>query len=219
MTDRILKLLGATDELDALRVIEEANKFLSDVKETTGRESFAGSLEVMRGAISLSREIATITEKPAEETLGVVMAWKSSHERLPAVETDKLALEEKVRVQDVAALIKAGLETPRAGANEHAGKLTPATAKFWETKSASELQAFLAIAPRVMPGEVKQAPPAGPTVFSQNPQGRVSTADGKVFEELLPMALQTLKKSDRPLYDAMRSDWERVGKPAGVVAN
>jgi hypothetical protein len=219
MTDRILKLLGATDELDALRVIEEANKFLGDVKAATGRETFDGSLEVMRSAVALSREIATITDKPAEESLGVVMAWKSSHERLPAIEKDKSDLEEKVRAQDVAALIKAGLETPRAGANEHAGKLTPATAKFWETKSAAELTAFLAIAPRVMPGEVKQAPPAGPTVFSQNSQGRVATADGKVYEELLPMALQDLKKADRPLYDAMRSDWERVGKPPGVVAN
>src|SRR5687767_5445924 len=101
MTDRILEALGAQDEHEGLRLIEETSKFLASVKELTGREQYAQSLPVIKSAISLSREVETITEKPSVEALGVILAWKSANEQNPQLQARVDELEEEVRKNTV----------------------------------------------------------------------------------------------------------------------
>jgi hypothetical protein len=205
MTDRILKALGATDELEALRIVAEANQFLADVKAATGDETFAGALTVIAGSIRASRELAKVTEKAAEgEQVGTVLAWKSSHDQLPAARAEIETLKEAGRKRDVADLITRG----RAE-----GKLTPATAAFWETRNSSELEAFLACAPRVIPGDAKAPVEAkgGETKIAVN--GALTDADGNAYEDIKPMKRAAMKSEDSELYNALRKDWETRGKP------
>ena len=208
MSDRILKALGATDELEALRIVADANAFMGDVKSATGAETFAAALETIKSSVGLSREISKITEKSVSaESLGTVLAWKSSHEQVPGLNEKVANLEEEGRKRDVADLIAQG---------QREGKLTPATAKHFEARSAEELRTFLAVAPRVIPSEHKQ--PKTEIAVGTNANGAAAAADGRAYEDMKPAERSSLKKSDPDLFNAIRSDWERRGKPAGVVA-
>lgn len=210
MSDRIFTALGAKDEHDALRIVAESNQFLADIKAATGRDTFVGALEIIRGSVALSREVGVLTEKTVEaEQLGTVLAWKSAHVLVPEL-TEKVAgLEEAGRKRDVKDLIAKGKSD---------GKLTPATATFWETRNASELEAFLAVAPRVIPGEAKPgAVSSSPSASTKNANGRVADAKNRVYEEVSPTERAQLKKSDPELFNALREDWVAAGKPLDVV--
>ena len=94
MSDRIIKALGATDEHDALCKVSEASDFMTNLRASTGRETYAESLELINNAISLSRELGKITEKGVSaEQLGTVLAWKSSHTQLPELSAKVTELE------------------------------------------------------------------------------------------------------------------------------
>ncbi len=210
MSDRILKALGATDEHEALRIVAEANQFLADVKGATGRDTFVAALEVINGAVALSREIGVVTEKPiAAEQLGTVLAWKSAHILVPELTTKVAELEEAGRKRDVNDLIAKG---------KLDGKLTPATAAFWETRNASELEAFLAVAPRVIPGEAKPGTTqVTPTAIAKNANGRVADAKNRVYEQIPTPERASLKKSDPELFNALREDWLAAGSPVDAA--
>lgn len=218
MTDRILKALGATDEHDALRMVAEAAEFMQGINALTGRDTYNGSLEFLRSATALTREVLAATDKKeTSEALGVVLAFKASHEELPKVQTKVCELEEAGRQRDVAALIKAGLSTqPPSAENPHAGKLVPATAKFWETRTAAELESFLAVAPRVIPtAATPGASNASTTSASATVvNGRAADTKGRTYEQITPSERAALKKSDPDLFNALRTDWEAAGKPA-----
>lgn len=210
MTDRILKALGAKDEHEALRAIAEANEFMASVKTATGRDTYAGALEVISNGVSLHREMALITEEnESAKMLGTVLAYKSSHGALPPALAKVLELEEAGRARDVATLVKEGL-APNSPENKHGGKLTPATAKFWETRPAAELAAFLEIAPRVIPGEVRQER----TDAKTNEVGAAADAEGKAWEDIKPAKRAAMQKEDPDLYRVLRDDWVKRGQPA-----
>lgn len=211
MTDRILQALGAKDEHEALRLITQANEFMAQVKDTCGgRETYAETLAVMGPAIQLSREIGTLTAKTdSAEQLGTVLAWKSSHEELPKAQARLIELEESGRARDVAALVKEGM-APNSPENKHGGKLTLATAKFWETRPAAELAAFLEIAPRVIPGEARQER----TEVATNGAGAAANAEGLAWEDIKPAKRAAMQKEDPELYAVLRNDWVSRGEPA-----
>jgi hypothetical protein len=216
MTDRILQALGARDELEALRIIEEANEFTTNLKAATGREGFSGMLEIVRNAVGFQREIGNVTERTdkPQECLGVVLAWKSSHDALPAAQSEVQRLTEQHNVPEVARLCKEGLAP--AGTGEHGGKLTPALAEYWTgRKDPVELEAFLKVAPRAIPAAAR--PPAKEPKSPDN-SAVPAIADGRKYEELKPAERASLKKEDAPLYELMHSDWLARGKPAFVAA-
>lgn len=216
MTDRIIKALGAIDEHDALRQVSEANEFMAAVRAATGRETYAAAIEVINNGVSLAREIGVITEKTISgEQLGTVLAWKSSHEQLPALNAKFTELEESGRKRDVAALIKAGLSTAAPSAeNPYAGKLTPALAKLCEGWDSVKLEEFLKVAGRQIPSEAKPAASNLSNAASTTPSGRAANEQGKTYEQIAPAELVKLKKSDKDLYNALREDWIAAGKPA-----
>lgn len=211
MSDKILEALGAKDEHEALRMIAEANQFLTDVKDCTGRETFAASLGVIKSNASLASEIGKLTDKPVAESLGVILAWKSSHEELPKLQEENTKLTEKNRVNEVAGLIAQGKAD---------GKLTPAMAKHFESKSADELRGFLAVAARVIPGDDKSQAKetTGGSDAQTNEAGRVCDAQGRTYEQIPPAQRSDLKRSDKALFEALHSDWVKAGKPAGALA-
>ncbi len=213
MSDRILQALGVKDEHEALRVIAQANEFMAKVKDTCGgRETYEETLAVMTPAIQLTREIGVLTGKAeTAEQLGVVLAWQSSHTELPKAQERLTELEETGRKRDISNLIAEGLK-PNAPENKHGGKLTPASAKFWENEPAAKLEAFLAVAPRVIPGEVKQAS----TEAKTNDNGAAADADGNAYEDIKPAKRAAMQKEDPELYQALRADWVRRGQPAAA---
>ncbi len=221
MTDKIFKALGATDEHDALRIIAEGNQFMADVKAATGEETFVSAVSVIKAGVSLSRDLVAVTGKnSAAEQLGVVLAFKSSHEELPKANDKIKALEEDGRKRDVNALIKMALATEAPSElNPHAGKLTTATAKFWETRDAKELEAFLAVAPRVLPTQAKQATGNDGTPSTRNAAGRVVDSQGRTYEQIPSQQRVEQKKLDPEMFNAIRDSWIEAGRPASATAN
>lgn len=220
MSDKILKALGATDEHDALRIIAEGNQFMADVKAATGEETFVSALSVIKAGVGLSRDLVAVTGKnSAPEQFGVLLAFKASAEELPKVNDRVKALEEEGRKRDVSALIKMALDTGApTELNPHAGKLVPATAKFWETRDAKELEAFLAVAPRVLPTQAKQAVSNDGTPATRNAAGRVTDTKNRTYEQMPSQDRLDLKKSDPDLFNAIRDSWVEAGKPANEAA-
>lgn len=208
MSAALFEALGAENETQALRIVAEANQFLADIKAITKFERFDASTAAMRGAFALAREIEKVTEKPTSEAIGVVMAWKASADQLGPMAARSAELEETLRSRDVDALIEKGLQTPGPGCSEFAGKLTPATAGFWKSKTAEEVKAYLAIAPRVIPMMLK--PVEQPTASA----GAAADANGQRWEDMKPTVLAALKKTDPTLHGALRSDWVARGKPS-----
>lgn len=220
MTDRILEALGAKDELNALQLVSDANTFLTNVNEVTGRTTYDASLSVIKANTSLAREIESITGKTGGECLGLVLAWKVAHEKAPELSAEIADLKEKARAATVSSLIKQALSTePPSEQNPHAGKLVPATAKFWETRDVETLEAFLAASPRVIPSAAKQPTVnLGATPLS-NANGALVTPEGKTYEALQPAERAKLKRNDREYFNALHANWKERGEPALTSAS
>lgn len=220
MSDRIIKLLGAQDEHEGLRIVEETNQFMRDMKAVTGLDSYAGILTLVESSVALNREIKTITEKDSSpEQLGTILAYKASHLELPKVQEQIGELAEAGRRRDVASLVKMALSTEKpSDLNPHAGKLVPATAKFWEAESAEKLEAFLKVAPRVIPSEAKQglANTSSAAATTTTPAGRMADANGRTYEMIPPAEQTALKRTDSDLFNALRNDWVTAGKPVNT---
>ncbi len=230
MSDRVFQALGVKDELEALRMIESINKFLADVKVITGRDTFSASTNSIKVASSFLKEIGAaataeggveegIAPPSPDQLLGKVLAWKSSYDKLPALETERDELKEKVRCDRVEALIALGREEVRPGCNEHAGKLTPALAAYFRARKVEveEVDAYLKSASRVLPGERHQPETASGSPITVNAEGRVTDAESRTYEEILPAERQALKHRDPDLWKAMKADWEKHGCPPGIV--
>ncbi len=230
MTDRVFKALGAGDELEALRIVENMNKFMASVKAVTGHDTFSTSINAMKVAFSFLKEV-TATAVSAEQAadgvaapspdalLGQILAWKDAHGKLPASEAKVAELEEAVRADRVEALIAQGREDVRPGCGEHAGKMTPNLASYFRNKKATaeEVEEFLKATTRVLPGAVNQPAVHSGSPITTNAEGRVVTSEGKTYEQLLPVARQELKAADKHLWEAMKNDWEKFGCPPGII--
>lgn len=200
--EKLLEALGAKDLADAYRIVAETNQFVADLREVTGQETIDGMLASVRDAVPANRELKAITGKGSAESVGIVLGWKSAADQLPKRDERVAELEEQLRRRDVGDLIKQGIAS---------GQLTPATAKLMEGYSVEQLKAFLAVAPRVIPGKAEQ--PARASDVGATPPPAAVLADGRKFEDLAPAEQSALLKSDPDLYKALRDDWEQRGKP------
>ena len=87
------------------------------------------------------RVFALTGTRREDEAEAVLMAWKQAHEELPRVQERLAALEEERKKERLARLIEEG---------KREGKLTPAMLSWAEQQTPEALEAFLAVAPRVV---------------------------------------------------------------------
>ena len=87
------------------------------------------------------RVFALTGTRREDEAEAVLMAWKQAHEELPRVQERLAALEEERMKERLARLIEEG---------KREGKLTPAMLSWAEQQTPEVLEAFLAVAPRVV---------------------------------------------------------------------
>jgi ATP-dependent protease ClpP protease subunit len=156
----------------------------------------------------------TITGKTGDESLSVVKSWKTTAERVPALDAEVATLKAEGAKRDLDALIKANDSTGSC-------KLTPALeAKIREQIAAGDMtlkgaQAFVETLPVIaaLANAKKdiQAPPApGTASTGTEPQQH----NGKTFGAMSPAERESLKKADKATYDAMRAEWIKAGRPA-----
>lgn len=168
-------------------------------------------------ALPLVAKLEAATGKSGDEAVGVLLAWKSSHEKLPGVESENAKLKAD---NDKAALDKL-IDDGRSGALFQDGKprLTKAMAdKIREQVTTNILplasaKAFVETLPPVAhldPAEApspRTPPAAGPNALLHN---------GKSYEQLSPDERADLRASGsdgEQQYQNMRRDWESRGKP------
>jgi hypothetical protein len=220
MTNRILAALGATDELEALRLVAEAGEFMQSVHKVTGFTTYTESLEVLKTNAGLSREVLAATEKPAAEALGTVLAWKADAAKVPEMSTRIATLEEEGRTRDVDALINQALATDApSDLNPHAGKLTKPQAAYLRDVlklDATQMASYLGTKNRELPMPTKQG--KAEIAAATNGAGRICDTQNRTYEQIPTPERVALKKSDPDLFNAIRSDWEAAGKPMQVAA-
>ena len=91
----------------------------------------------------LERQLTTLTGRTsADEALAVVQAWRSAAEELPRVQERLAALEAERVNERKRSLLEQG---------KREGKLTPAMLAWAEKQSVEALEAFLQVAPRILP--------------------------------------------------------------------
>lgn len=92
---------------------------------------------------ALERQITALTGRASsEEALAVLQGWRQASEELPRLQ-ERLSAMERERQQEIkAALLERG---------KREGKLTPAMLSWAEQQSPEALEAFLSVAPRVIP--------------------------------------------------------------------
>lgn len=197
----LLDALGARDTADAYRIATETSRLITNLQEATGTQVPDALLAAVREAAPLAKQIRELTGKPANEAIGVVLAWRNASEQLESAQKRVAELEAKDRQREVDDLIKQG---------QAEGKLTPALAEVFKGYTAEQLKAYLAAAPRLVPAQAHQPAPAG---SSGGTQPAAVTADGRKYEDLRPAEAAALAKSDPALFKALRDDWEQRGRP------
>lgn len=150
----LLKELGAADEAQALGIVEQIRAELTDVRtalpEVQAKASALAALETEIGA-------------SGEAAVGVIKALRAKAEAADAVSTElaaaqaKLAeIEAQTAAQAHASLVAKALED---------GALTPAMKAWADGVSTETLRAFLAVAPKAIPG-AGAPPPTQPKTDS-----------------------------------------------------
>jgi hypothetical protein len=214
MSNAIFEILGALDaagepdETAGVRAATELVKFAADIQALCGegKESFSAQLSELRSLAALAREVHTATDNATGGAIGIVLAWKASHEERPKLEEQIAELKKSTQSRDLNDLLERG---------KAEGKLTPATAAFWEAKADVEsLREFLKVATRAIPGE-KKPPSAAVSDLGVNALGAATLANGKAYEDLSAKELADLRGSEggEDLYQAIRADWIKRGKP------
>lgn len=145
-------------------------------------------------AAKLSAITAVIGEE-GDKAVGTVTAWKASHEVLAEKTAELDAIKAKAEADRHAALIKGGKE---------AGKLTADLEKHFADKPADEVEAFLAIAPKVVPvGDAKPAPASsGPAATA----GEL-THEGKAYADMNEHERGALSAESPEIFASLRQDW------------
>ena len=186
----------------------EADVFVGADAVTRGLADRVGNLG---SAVAYARELATTTRRRktmnainkalglAEDSneavaVATVEGLKAKAARADELEAKLAALEAKQLEQDRAAALAEG---------DAKGVFTPAIRALYADRSAAEIRAFVAVAPRVTAAAeaAKESPkdPAGANVAS------------KKFEELSPMERASLHQSNPEAYRALRADAEKRG--------
>lgn len=203
MSKAILDALGVPDEASALRTIAEFTNFLSGIKEATGAEKMGESVVRAQQHAAFARQVLDVVGKPQAEVVGTLLAWKSAHDALPAAQALCSELEAKVDATERADLVKEGIDQ---------GKLSPGGLAFWSEvdehgkakRSAADLRAFLATAPRIIPTALKQ-----PVI-----DGSTGPLSGKDYGDLTGSEKHALKlQVGEEAFNQIRNDYyQRTGK-------
>lgn len=202
MSKAILDALGVDDEVSALRSIAEFTQFLNGVLEATGKSKSGEALVAVRQSAALSRNVAELTGEQPAGSIGILTAWKSAFDQHPELEARIGELESQVDSRDRAELISRG---------QAERKLSPATASYWAEcdehgkpkRSLSDLRAFLASAPPIVP------------VPERQPKGQGDgLAGGKSYDDLTPMEKhQLLEQMGAEAFQAFRAESRRRVNP------
>jgi ATP-dependent protease ClpP protease subunit len=162
MSTKLIEALGAKTEEEALQIAAKA------ISTITAAESAVATVE----------ELTKVTGQPVASALAVVQAWKVGSERLPEVEAELATVKAELLARDTAAAaarldatVKAGLE---------AGKLTAALEPWARAQTVEALDAYLAVAPVLVPGAGKATvtePSRDPSALTPEEQ-RVCAAQG-----------------------------------------
>lgn len=122
---------------------EQRRQRMTEILQLLGLREEAEAGAAITRLMSLERTLTTLTgRQSADEALAVVQAWRQASEELPRVQSRLEQLEGERRAERLNALIERG---------KREGKLTPAMLGWAEQQSLEALEAFLAVAPRVVP--------------------------------------------------------------------
>lgn len=186
----------------------EADVFVGADAVARGLADRVGNLS---SAVAYARELATTkrrqrTMNALNKALGIA---EDSNEAVAVATVEglkaKAAKADELEAK-LAALEAKQVEADRAAAlaeGDAKGVFTPAVRALYADRSAAEIRAFVAVAPRVTAAaeSAKESPkdPAGANVVS------------KKFEELSPMERASLHQSNPEAYRALRADAEKRG--------
>lgn len=206
--DKLKTATGARNTEEVVDVVTNWSGAIAELTNVAGAGTKANELaskfrnaaessEKNRGAAGVLQKFENLTGKTGEEALGVVNAWKSSHEALPGVNA-KLATLEKTADE---AKLDGAFDVARK-----ANKVTPTMEEKFRSQVASgEMSVACCISTlqnlepvRAMATAVKQ-----PSGGDGNPSGGL-TYKGKTWDQMEPIEKHNLWAEDEDLYNTMR---------------
>lgn len=144
--------------------------------------SEAEAEEQVRRLMAFPERVFALTgARREDEAEAVLLAWRQAAEELPKVQERLSQLEEERRRERLLALIERG---------KREGKLTPAMLSWAESQSPEALEAFLAVAPRVLLSNGAEEPPVG--------------QEGLDWHKLSPAQRAELYRENPEVYRALR---------------
>ena len=166
-----------------------------------GLDANADDASFERGARNLralASSVETATGKTGSEAVGVIQAWKQSHDTLPAAQARLAELETSAEAREIDNVIAAGKE---------AKKLTPAAeARIRDlyAKRDITLAGARAMVETMLPVQALASNVEQPVINTGASAGS-SDADAKRWNEMKPQARADLKRTDPATYNALRS--------------
>jgi hypothetical protein len=145
---------------------------------------------------AFATSIETTTGKTGAEAVGVLQAWRTSHDALPAAQARLSELEAKSEEQEIDKIIASGKE---------AKKLTPdAEARIRDlyAKKDITLAGARVMVDTMLPLKAMASTTEQPRIT--NGSSTVAEADAKRWEEMKPMDRAALKRNDPEAYNALR---------------
>lgn len=159
-------------------------------------------------------QIETELDAKGDAAVGKVVALKTAGTELESTKAELKTLKDENAKSERTSLIAQAIRN---------GQLTPADkTKLEDEKTSMDfVRGFLASAPHNRRGAVTEtATPPGPAAAGGNgpalPTSGPLTHDGKSYEQMTPKERADLRQEEggEQLYQEMRADWERRGKPA-----
>lgn len=169
--------------------------------------------------IKLADALESETGADGDAAIGVVKAWKLSHEALPAARAKLEAAEKQQASNDLEALLDGG----RSGSlkhmdGEHAGTPVWADGKPRLTKALADgLRAQVLAGDMTLKGArafVQAMPPVVALSGAPPVQGATSSHNGKRYEQLSSPERAALAKESPETFAILREDWLARGEPA-----
>jgi phage I-like protein len=169
----------AGGETETRRTSMEKVIRLLGLSETASELEAEGAI---RRLLAFPERVFALTGKRKEdEAEAVILAWKQAAEELPRLQERLTAMEEERRKERLARLIEEG---------KKAGKLTPAMLSWAEQQTPEALEAFLSVAPQVVPtGKAQEGTPKL-----------------KGWKEMTPGERAALYQENKEMYYALRKE-------------
>lgn len=192
---------------EAVRALE-ADVFIGADAVTRGLADRVGNLG---SAVAYARELATTTRRrKTMNALNKALGLAEDSNEAVAVATVEGLKAKAARADELEAKLAAveakQVEADRAAAlaeGDAKGVFTPATRALYAARSADEIRAFVAVAPRV--SAAKEAAKDSPK------EAAGAEVGAKRFEEMPPMERAALHRSNPEAYAALRADAEKRG--------